>query len=450
MTTQDRASAQVEGLATLLVLNDEIRRVNTLREYGFFTTNETHRLIPYHTAFLWKKAEPFGIDLLSQSGTAELDKTALINQWLKERIATITRLPDNNKIHTIDLFELEKTNPSENTNINWTDTLPNHVLWCPLLTKSQELNGGLLFFRDNPFSEAEIKMIGWLISSYQYTWISFSVSKRWEYLKYLKKKPVIFAVLIILLFPVRLSVLATATVVPKDPVLINAPIQGVIKSFAVSPGQTVKAGQTLFYMDKSELESAIEVSRKELLLTQAKLRTAVNQGIDSEQINAEVPILKAQLAIDNARIEYTKSLIEKTVVNSPIAGVVVFNSKEDWVGQPVQTGERILTVSNPEEVQLKIMLPITSVIDLDVGNAGDFFMYGDLRSIGVTIKSLGYNAKMSPSKILAYELTAQFDNQSVKIQLGAQGTVRLYGHRVPLFYYLIRRPLQSIRQSLGI
>ena len=145
-----------------------------------------------------------------------------------------------------------------------------------------------------------------------------------------------------------------------------------------------------------------------------------------------------------------KSLLTKAEVKSPIDGIVVFNSKEDWVGQPVHTGERILTVSDPTHIKLKILLPISSVIDLEVGNKGDFFMYGDLRSTPVTIKTLGYNAKMTSAKILSYELSAEFDDADVKAQLGAQGTVRLYGQRVPLFYYLIRKPLQALRQSFGI
>ena len=449
MTTQEKAHAQVEGLATLLVLNDEIRRVTSIREYGFFTTNETHRLIPYHTAYLWKKSEPFGIELLTQSGTAELDKQSLSNQWLTSTIKKIAGTPLSRKIHTVnldDFFKDDQTTPT----FDWTDSFPAHVLWCPLFNKSDELNGGVIFFREQPFSEPEVKMIGWLIASYQYTWVSFIKSKHFDYLGFFKKKPVIIAILLILLFPIRLSVLATATVIPKEPVLINAPIEGVIKSFAVSPGQAVQAGQLLFTLDKTDLESNVEVSRKEQMLTQAKLRTAINQGIDSEQINAEVPILKAQLAIDAARIQYTQTLLDKTKVTSPIAGIVVFNSKEDWVGQPVHTGERILVVSDPKKVRLKIMLPISNVIDLQVGGDGDFFMYGDLKSTPVKLKTLGYNAKLTPSKILSYELIAEFPPSAPLPQLGAQGTVRLYGNRVPLIYYLIRKPLQSIRQSFGI
>lgn len=449
--TNEKAHAQMEGLATLLVLNDEIRKVTNLREFGFFTTNETHRLIPYHTAFLWKLKDPIGIELLTQSGTPEVDNHAIANQWLKEKIKEITASSSANKIHQIDIVESEMNKKVQQKSSQWTEALfPNYLLWCPLFNKSNDITGGIILLRDTPFSEAEIKMIGWLISSYQYTWKTFIKHKKIEIVKVLKKKPVIIIICAIFLFPIHLSVLGNATVVPRDPILINAPIEGVIKSFAVSPGQQVQAGQLLFTMDKTDLESNTDVSRKELMLTQAKLRTAVNQGIDNEQISAEVPILKAQLAIDSARIAYNNALLEKTKVISPISGVVVFDSKEDWVGQPVRTGERILVVSDPKRVELKIMLPITNVIELKTGDDGDFYLYGDLRSTPVKLKTLGYNAKLMPNKILAYELSADFINTANPPQLGAQGTVRLYGHRVPLIYYLLRRPIEAVRQSFGI
>jgi biotin carboxyl carrier protein len=428
--TDQKKQTQMEGLATLLVLNDEIRKVVSLREFGFF-----------------KKNEPFGIELLAQSGTPELDKHALINQWLKNKVTTLYATKDSKKIHQINLVEL---NAESAGSTDWPDpTFPNFLLWCPLFNKADELTGGLLFLREAAFSDAEIKMIGWLIASYQYTWSTIVKHKNPLIPKLVKNKYFIAAVVVIILFPIRLSVLGTATVVPKDPVLINAPMEGVIRSFAVVPGQQVAQGELLFTLDKTDLESNAEVSRKELMLTQAKLRTAMNQGMGNDQINAEIPILKAQQDIDSARIQYTNTLLEKAKVNSPITGIVVFESKEDWVGQPVRAGERILLVADPKKVELKIMLPIANIIELAVGGEGEFFAFGKFQSESVKIKTLGYNAKLAPNKVLSYELRADFSDDN-REQLGTQGTVRLYGRRVPLIYYILRRPLQSIRQSLGI
>jgi len=454
---KSQAQAQMEGLATLLVLDDEIRKLNSTREFGFFATNETHRLIRYHTAYLWEKRDIIGTHIVAQSGTAELDIHAPANQWLKEKIKEICNTPHAKEIHQID-YQQSDLDPSlayiNSTITNWADSLPHYLLWCPFLNKSKDIVGGLIFFKEKQFTESEIKMLGWLIASYQFTWLVLAKQSKLSLAFKLKKKPYLIAayvlIVIILLFPIRISVLATATVVPRDPVLINAPIQGVIKSFSVSPGQTVNPGQVLLTLDKTDLQSTAEVSQKELQLTQAKLRTAISEGLNNPASQAEVPILKAQIAIDQANLNYTMQQLKKAEVTSPISGVVVFDSKEDWVGQPVQTGERILSVADPKKVELKIILPVSDVIKLNVGSDGDFFLYGQLSGLSVKLSTLGYNAKVMPNKILAYQLSADFTDKTDAPQLGAQGTVRLYGHRVPVFYYFLRRPLQYIRQKLGI
>ena len=453
MAENENLQAKMEGLATLLVLDDEIRKLTSIREFGFFSTNETHRLIPYHTAYLWQAKGITGAKLLAQSGTAEIDVHSLSNQWLENQINHLCSQPHANKTHQTTL-EKETGKENESDSISGIEHIPLHALWCPLLNKSQELTGGLLLLRETAFSEAEVKMLSWLLASYQYTWQVLSTSKRFQFLNQASKRPYLIIGLIIILgimlFPVRISVLGTGIVVAKNPVLINAPMQGVIKAFTVNPGQTVKAGQLLLVLDKTDLQASVEVSKRDLLLTQARLRTAINESFDRKENSSDIPILRAQLTIDQAHLDYTNALLAKSDITSPMDGIVVFDSKEDWTGQPVQTGERILVVANPNSVSLKIYLPITNAIQLTVGAKGEFFLYGQLSTLPITIKSLGYNAKMTPNKILSYQLSANFSDQKNIPQLGSQGTVRLYGQRVPFVYYLIRRPLNALRQTLGI
>jgi len=450
MAVNDVAQAQIEGLATLLVLDEEIRSLTNIREFGFFSTNETHRLIPYHTAFLWQLKEFIGPQLMTQSGTAEIDSHALDNQWLMQKINLIRTSPQAKEIHQLGQEDIDSTIAG----IVWPESLPHYLLWCPLLSKTNQLSGGLIFFRETPFTEAEIKMLRWLISSYQYTWLVLAKPAKQVHWQKFKEKPylaaIIFVILAILFFPMRLTVFAEGTVVPKEPVLINAPMQGVIESFAVSPGDHVKPGQLLLTFDKTDLQAAADVSQKDLLLTKEKLRTVINEGFSNKESRAEIPVVQAQLAIDQAHLDYANEMLAKTNVTTPIAGVVIFDSKEDWVGQPLQTGERILVIANPEQTELKITLPVANTIQLAVGNKGEFFPFGELNPLTIQLKTLGYNAKLSPSKILAYQLVGAFTETDAQPQLGAQGTVKIYGQHVPFIYYLIRRPLQALRQTLGI
>jgi hypothetical protein len=447
----DNKQTQVEGLATLIVLADEIRKLSNLREFAFFSTNETHRLIPYHTAYLWQKSEFIGVQLIMQSGTAEIDIHAPMNQWVKHIISNIADSASAKEIHQVDI----EKQTFHDANENWSELVPPHLLWCPLLDKANRITGGLIFVREYAFSDGEIKMLSWLISGYQYTWQALkahTIQPNWERFK---DKPHLIVlsiiVLAILFFPVRLSVIGTGTVTPKTPIAINAPMQGIIKTIAVEPGKNIIKGELLFSMDKTDLQSSAEVSEKDVLLTQTKLRAVINEGFTNKESNAEVPILQAQLAIDQSHLDYTNEQLAKADVKSPIDGIVIFDNKEQWIGQPVRTGERILVVADSHLVAVKITIPVSDMIKLDKGADGDFFLYGDLNPLPIRVKTLGYNAKILPNRVLGYQLEADFVGKQVDVpQIGAQGTVKVYSHYVPFIYYLLRKPLQAMRQTLGI
>ncbi len=133
-------------------------------------------------------------------------------------------------------------------------------------------------------------------------------------------------------------------------------------------------------LDQTDLQSDKKISQKELQLTESRLRTAINQGLNRETAAApnsdnqsDIPILEAQLEIDRAHLEYTDALLKKAEVRSPIEGIVVFDSKEDWIGQPVQTGERIMMIADPQQVELRIFLPVANAITLSKTLKANFF-----------------------------------------------------------------------------
>lgn len=464
MSDQNTVPPNWEGIATLLVLQDQVKNLKNLREFGYFTTNETHRMIHFNTSFLWQYYDVVEVRLLSQSEVPEVDSQSAVSLWVKKCIKEITKLPNSKKVQTLD-FENIATNPELKTYIEqdifskevmnlWPSALPKYVLWSPFLDEHEDITGGLIFFRSHAFTEQELKMFTWLSRNYQYTW-QFLTKHKMLFLKRLfkRKKNIIIAsiaALIILLFPVRLSVVADATVSPKDPALINAPIAGTIKSFSVKPGDTVSKDQLLLQLDKKDILNTIQIDERKVSYSQAKLRSANEQGYEKPETRSEIPILEAELNVNQAELDYYKAILNKTDITSPIDGVAIFESKEDWIGQPVQEGENIMMIANPDNVQLKIELPVANLINLNVGDKGKFYVYGQLSETPVQLTQIGYNAKMTASKILAYQYIADFTDPSSKPLLGSQGTVRLYGHYVPLIYYVLRRPLHAVREFFGV
>ena len=77
--------------------------------------------------------------------------------------------------------------------------------------------------------------------------------------------------LILLAFclPLRLSVLAPMEIIPRDPIVIAAPMDGIIKEFMVTPNQPVTKGQPLFALDDIRLRNEYDISLKTLAVSRA-------------------------------------------------------------------------------------------------------------------------------------------------------------------------------------
>jgi hypothetical protein len=61
-----------------------------------------------------------------------------------------------------------------------------------------------------------------------------------------------------------------------------------------------------------------------------------------------------------------------------------------------------------------------------------------------------YEAIPQPDGNLGHRVRAGLSKVENNPRLGSKGTVRLDGHRVPLIYWLARRPLAVIRSFVGL
>ena len=66
------------------------------------------------------------------------------------------------------------------------------------------------------------------------------------------------------------------------------------------------------------------------------------------------------------------------------------------------------------------------------------------------LRQTSYEAEVTPDDILAFRLKASFDEGTQLPRIGLKGTAKIYGNQVPLIYYLMRRPISAVRQTLGI
>ena len=72
-----------------------------------------------------------------------------------------------------------------------------------------------------------------------------------------------------------------------------------------------------------------------------------------------------------------------------------------------------------------------------------------VRDVG-QLASEGYQAVVSSTQQLVYRLNADIDPAARGLRIGSRGTAQLQGARVPLLFYLLRRPISAARQYIGL
>ncbi|HSG61866.1 MAG TPA: HlyD family efflux transporter periplasmic adaptor subunit, partial [Pseudomonadales bacterium] len=272
-------------------------------------------------------------------------------------------------------------------------------------------------------------------------WSSLSHRGRW----------VAVAVVAFLLFPVRLTVLAPADLIPASPSYIRAPMDGVIEQLAVIPNQRVLAGQELFRFDAVSLLSRFTLAERELATTQAEYRRLAQRALYEAESKAELAVLQSQLAEKQVNVDYLRSLNQRALVSAPIDGIVLLEDPNAWIGRPVATGEKVMIVANDRDVAIEAWLSPGDMITLPEDAHVELFLTNNpLSALSGEVAYISLQPEMRPEGYYAYRVRANLltDNDSVRI--GLKGTLKLHGHRVPMIYWMLRRPMASMRAWLGL
>lgn len=152
-----------------------------------------------------------------------------------------------------------------------------------------------------------------------------------------------------------------------------------------------------------------------------------------------------------AEVEYAADLLDRIHIKSTSNGIAIFDDPNEWIGKPVVVGEKILQIADPKKVELQLWLPIDDAINLDPGSrVRVFFNVDPLHPHEAELKYASYEAQLTPDNTLAYRLKAEFVEDVSDIRIGLKGTAKVYGERVSLFYFLMRKPLSAVRRFLGL
>ncbi len=449
-------------LLVLLDLGHRARAAAGVEELGFLLVNDSRLLVPYRQAALWFEAG--GIRTLS--GVMQPEGNAPYAQWLDKVCRVLAKASDAPAPRRVAADELPAELAAE-----WQEWLPAEALWLPLAASREHPGtsaGGLLLAGDIHFGDDALVLLGEWMQVWRHAWLACFRPPAWSLglwrqrfrdwrahhrqRRWWRRRPNQLALgLVLLLFiPVRLTVLAPGELVPANPAVIRAPLDGVIGQFHVQPNEAVKAGQLLFSFDEAPIASRLEVARQALATAEAEYRQFAQLALSDAKSKGQLAVLIGKIGEKRAEAEFLASQFERSRVLAPQDGVAIFDDPSEWIGRPVQTGERVMRVAASHEVEIEAWVPIGDAIRLDEGAPVNLYLAASpFSAVAGGLRYLNHDAAPRPDGSYAYRARATL-TAATGHRVGLKGTAKLHGGWVPLGYWMLRRPLASIRQFIAI
>jgi hypothetical protein len=436
----------IDPLAQLLDLARKARSAASPAELAFLAVNDTHALWPYRQAALWFSEG--GIRALS--GVVEPETNAPYAQWLNQLCGHLAAT--RHEAIAITAIDLPDDLAGE-----WAEWLPEYGMWLP---SQQPHAGGIFLAADVPWPEEAREWLAEWVDAWHHAWRAKATAKpmslqrlkqSWMGRRRTWQRTAIASALVlaVMCMPVKLTVLAPGELVPANPAVIRAPLDGVVAQFHVQPNQRVKAGQALFSFDQASLAARQEVASQVLATAQAEYRQSAQQAVSDARSKAQLSVLLGRIEEKRAEADYVKDQFQRATVVAPKDGIALLDDPSEWIGKPVQAGERILRMAMPHDLEVEAWVNIGDAIPLPDKARVDLYLAADpIKPLTAQVRYIAHDAVMRPDGHYAYRVRAHLSMPTDQ-RIGLKGTAKLSGESVPLIYWMLRRPLATVRQTLG-
>lgn len=445
-------------LFTLIELSHRARHAAGPDALAFLLVNDTHTLLPYRQGAVWFQDR----GIRSLSGVVQPESNAPYVHWLE---AVCQALAAQDRQAGLGMRNIQADDLDPSTAAAWADWFPPHALWLPFPQVTDVPAGGLLLAGETPFPTDLQPLAQEWIENWHQAWrlqhppAALSLAQGWARFRQHHLGPgwwrqrtlqISLGLLALLCLPVHLSVLAPGELVPAHPRMVRAPLDGVIGEFHVRPNEAVKAGQTLFSFDEAPIRSRLEVARQELATAEAEYRQMSQLALNDAKSRTQLAAVLGKINEKRAEADFLQEQFNRAQVSAPQAGIALFDDPTEWVGRPVQTGERIMRIASPEDMEIEAWLPIGDAIPLPEGASVRLYLSANpFSALSGEIRYVSHDASPRPDGSYAYRVRARLADTDGQ-RIGLKGTAKLSGDWVPLGYWMFRRPLALIRQFVAL
>jgi multidrug resistance efflux pump len=431
--TSQPGAAQTSPAMRLLRHESDIRKVAGEAELLFHLVNEVRALVQYGAALVFRRQRGTGrLQVVRLSDLPDVDRDTPLLRALENRVV---RLDGNPGLGTPTSFVALESDPAavDARDVELLAAYPFvNLLWLPLKDRAGAVDAGVVFARAEPFTAGEQTLLTRLSQTYAHAWSALPVRRSFGRGVPVSRRTIgaiAAGLLLVAVFPVRLSVMAPVEVVAAAPFVVTAPIAGVVRSLLVAPSTAVAAGQPLVQFEDIQPRNEMVLAQQRLAVAQA--RDTRTEAAAFRDPTAAHDMAAAHAEFDLARVtyEYAVEVLQRTQVRAPHAGLAIYTDRRDWEGRAVQIGEEIMQVADPMKVALRIDLATANSIELAPGaDVGIYLDNAPLGGLAGRLRSVSYTPRPQPGGGTSYTVMADPENGPVP-RIGARGTARLYGRR---------------------
>lgn len=331
------------------------------------------------------------------------------------------------------------------------------ALHAKLIDQNGRTVGGLIVSRTKTFEKVDLEILGLYAKAVARICASYRRFYGLSNIGIKSKLPVwrlLFLIGLIALFfvPIQQSAVGIAEISPRDAIPITATQDGVIEKVLVRPNQVVVKGTPLIKYDGAIVKSKLFVARQNIGVAEAELQRIIGKAFSDDTVRADLRMLRARVSEKSAESQYLQELVKRLEIQAKGDGIVIFNDAEEWAGRPVQSGERIMLLANPENIWITIYLPVDEAIPLKESPEVKINLdIAPLETLSAKVVESSYEPVLMPDGRPAYLFRALLQKKDGEIlpRIGLRGVARLYGEPMKLGYLVSHKPLRSLRRMFG-
>lgn len=256
----------------------------------------------------------------------------------------------------------------------------------------------------------------------------------------------------------RTTVTATGNLEPTNEVTVGSELSGTVSEVLVDTNDRVTKGQVLARLDTSKLERQTESSRATAAAAEAKVGQTKATLIESEaslqrlqklkaasggrlpsqadldaaiasaeRAKADVASAEAEVRQAQANIGTNESDLAKSVIRSPIDGIILTRDIEpgQTVAATMTAPELFVVAENLENMKLEVAVAEADIGRVDAGQKATFTVDAwPSRSFAATVKKVEFGSTVTDN-VVTYSTELEVSNDDLSLRPGMTATAEI-------------------------